>query len=165
MGLVHGVGVYEKGEYVAWIDGKHTREYRLWKNMIKRCYSKKELNLRASYIGCEVSKNFLNFQYFANWCQSQIGFSVKEYQLDKDVVFKGNKLYSEDTCFFVPRRVNMFLTKRDKLRGVHPIGVSFDKNLNKFRSQSNTSKENIIISEYMQHLKKPSKYIKHLKKL
>ena len=56
------------------------------------------------------------------------------YQLDKDILVKGNKIYSEDTCVFVPYEVNLFLTKTDAKRGLHPIGVNFNKAKGMFKS-------------------------------
>ena len=45
-------------------------------------------------------------------------------QLDKDILCKGNKIYSRDTCIFVPQRINLLFTKSDKARGDNPIGAS-----------------------------------------
>ena len=44
--------------------------------------------------------------------------------LDKDILCKGNKVYSRETCIFVPERINTLFVKRDKSRGKDPIGVS-----------------------------------------
>ena len=44
-------------------------------------------------------------------------------ELDKDILYKGNKIYSRDTCIFVPKRINSLFTKRDNARGKDPIGV------------------------------------------
>ena len=43
--------------------------------------------------------------------------------LDKDILCKGNKIYSRDTCVFVPQRINSLFTKCDNARGDNPIGV------------------------------------------
>ncbi len=137
MKLVHGVGVYEKGNYVASIDRINTKEYALWIGMLQRCYSSKCQLRHPSYIGCSVSENFKNFQFFARWCHNQVMFGVEGYQLDKDIVFKGNKQYSESTCFFIPARLNAFLPKSVTSRGEFPIGVSFNKSMNKFSSRVN----------------------------
>ena len=44
--------------------------------------------------------------------------------LDKDILCKGNKVYSRNTCIFVPQRINELFTKNDKTRGYSPIGVT-----------------------------------------
>jgi hypothetical protein len=125
--LVCGVGVYEKGKYVAYVGGISTKEYRIWISMLQRCYLTSVQTKYPTYIGCSVSENFKNFQWFAEWCNNQIGFGIKGYQLDKDIIIKGNKVYSEDTCVFLPKPVNMFLTDCKRLRGSLPIGVTLHK--------------------------------------
>lgn len=125
--LVYGVGVSEDGKYKRsyFKDGKNhkTSEYELWKNMLARCHSPVMNKLRPRYVGCSVSENFKNFQWFAEWCNNQIGFNQPDFQLEKDILFKNNKIYSEDTCRFVPRSVNMLLAKSNASRTDLPIGV------------------------------------------
>jgi hypothetical protein len=80
--------------------------------------------LRPRYVGCTVSENFKNFQWFAEWCNNQVGFGEHDYQLEKDILFKNNKIYSEDTCRFVPRTLNMMLALSNAARSTTlPIGV------------------------------------------
>ena len=55
--------------------------------------------------------------------------------LDKDILVKGNKIYSPETCMFVPQNINKLFTKSNKIRGKYPIGVYFNKNANKFKAQ------------------------------
>ena len=54
--------------------------------------------------------------------------------LDKDILIKGNKIYSPQTCCFVPENLNSLITKNDSIRNNLPIGVSWDKKKNKFIS-------------------------------
>ena len=105
----------------------------LWSSMIFRCYSEAQHKTRPRYKNCEVSENFKSFSFFKAWCKTQVGFNVKGYALDKDLLFKGNTLYSENTCVFVPREVNNALEKANKSRGNLPIGVCFDKSRSKFK--------------------------------
>jgi hypothetical protein len=135
--LVYGVGVSEDGEYKRSCkgeDGKNrkTPEYELWKNMLARCYSPAMNKLRPRYKGCSVSENFKNFQWFAKWCNKQIGFGETGYQLEKDILIKNNKVYSEDTCRFVPNSINMLLAKSNASRGDLPIGVQYFKKIKKY---------------------------------
>ncbi len=141
--LVHGVGISEAGEFkrTVVVDGKkeNTKEYMLWQPMLQRCYSIACQQKHPTYVGCSVSDDFRYFQRFAKWCQSQVGFNLDSFQMDKDILVRGNKLYSEDTCVFVPRNINMLLTKSDATRGEFPIGVSWDKPSQKYKAQCSTS--------------------------
>ena len=129
--LVCGIGINDRS-CPAKIEGKNTKEYALWHSMLKRCYSKPYLEKQPTYMGCSVSDNFKYYHLFHAWCQTQIGFGKDGYQLDKDLLIKGNKLYSEDTCVFIPSVLNLLLTKAAAGRGLLPIGVS--KNGKGFRA-------------------------------
>jgi hypothetical protein len=133
--LVYGVGIYEKGKYVANKDGKPTKEYLLWQGMLRRCYSKKCQDRQPSYVGCSVDHRFLNFQYFMFWAEQQVGFGLHGYQLDKDFLLKGNKLYSPETCVFVPQEINLLIVKANSIRGEYPIGVTYDKQRGMFHTK------------------------------
>lgn len=132
---VYGVGVV--GDEVTKVDSKHTKEYNLWSGLLERCYCKVLKEKRPTYEGCSVSENFRYFTYFKEWCNKQVGFNLlddkgKPFHLDKDVLVKGNKVYSEDTCCFVPQEINTLFTKSNKARGDFLIGVRYDKTYNRF---------------------------------
>jgi hypothetical protein len=147
--LVWGVGVCERGKYkMSYVDPadgkkKNTAEYRLWCDMIARCYDEKRRSKWPAYAGCTVSDNFLNFQWFAEWCNNQIGFKVKDengtWQMDKDMLVKGNRVYSEDTCVFIPRCLNLVAHKNKHQRNGLPIGVSLYKTAEKTRYKARCS--------------------------
>ena len=123
---VCGVGIvgtkYKISEY-----GRDTKEYVLWKSMLVRCYSTALKKRYPTYEYCTVSENFKHYEYFYEWCNKQIGFDNEGWHLDKDLLIKGNKVYSESTCVFLPAEINSLLVKSDKIRGKHPIGVSWNK--------------------------------------
>ena len=120
--LVYGVGINSK-EYPSWVNGKTTKEYRLWGDLLKRCYCPKYQEKQPTYKGCSISENFKSYSYFCEWCQNQIGFNQKGFQIDKDLILKGNKVYSEDTCLFLPRELNSLLITCKAVRGTLPLGV------------------------------------------
>ena len=122
--------------------GVNTKEYVLWKNMLERCYSGIYKKKHPTYIGCEVSDNFKSYTYFYEWCHKQIGFGNKDWHLDKDLLVKGNKVYSEDSCVFIPKEINLVLTKRTASRGEHLIGVHWHSKSKVFVAQVNKNKGN-----------------------
>ena len=119
---VYGVGVLGT-KYQPTISGRNTKEYMLWHSMLKRCYSDTYKNKYPTYEGCEVSDNFKSYEYFYEWCNKQIGFDNEGWHLDKDLLIKGNKVYSENTCVFIPKEINLLLVRHTPSRGKHPIGV------------------------------------------
>ena len=130
--LVYGVGIND-GKYPATLNGINTKEYSLWNNMLKRCYSVKYHETRPTYVGCNVSDNFNQYSYFHEWCQNQIGFEGCDFSLDKDLIYKGNKEYNENNCVFIPIEINSVLIKRQSDRGLLPIGVT--KNGKNYKAQ------------------------------
>ena len=134
---VYGVGVI--GDEIVNIKSVAPKEYKLWTKVLERCYDIKYHNRYPTYKDCEMSNKFKYFPYFMKWCNKQIGFDSKDdkgkpFALDKDLLVKGNKIYSEDTCVFLPRELNNLLTKNNSLRGEYPIGVSYDKRVSKFQA-------------------------------
>ena len=123
---VYGVGITGT-KYQISEGGRNTKEYTLWNNMLKRCYSDALKKKRPTYEGCEVSDNFKSYEYFYEWCHKQVGFGNEYWQLDKDLLVKGNKVYSEYTCVFIPKDINLLLTKREASRGEYLIGVCWHK--------------------------------------
>ena len=136
---VHGVGIIG-AKYPVSEGGIHTKDYALWKNMLTRCYSDSYKKKHPTYEGCEVSENFKSYEYFYEWCQNQIGFDNEGWQLDKDLLVKGNKVYSENSCIFIPSEINTLLIKRAASRGGYLIGVSWSKTNKAFVAKVGKSK-------------------------
>ncbi|HRH90764.1 MAG TPA: hypothetical protein PLW01_02480 [Agitococcus sp.] len=127
MKTVYGIGIKDR-EYPAWRDGRSVKEYVAWCGMLTRC-TEKWWHIFPTYQGTTCSENFKHYSFFYEWCQQQIGFGNtddkgKIWQLDKDILIKGNKVYSEDVCVFVPQRINYLLLKSNNSRGDYPVGVS-----------------------------------------
>jgi hypothetical protein len=131
---VHGVGIVGE-ESSRDSNGNKLKEYFLWSHMLTRCYGKKAKLKLPSYEDCTASTNFKYFPYFKDWCSKQIGFGNEGWQLDKDILIKGNKIYSEDTCCFVPAEINSVFIKCDRSRGEYPLGVNYHKATRKFVAQ------------------------------
>ena len=136
---VFGVGIVGT-KYPSSKSGVQTKEYKLWQSMLERCYSDSFKKQRPTYIGCEVSNNFKSYEYFYEWCHKQVGFNNKGWHLDKDLLVKGNRVYSEDSCVFIPKNINLLLVKSEASRGKHLIGVSWCKRDKVFRAQVGKNK-------------------------
>ena len=132
---VQGVGIL--GDEPIRENGQLLKEYKLWADMLKRCYDSKFHDTRPTYKGCSVSNNFRYYPYFKEWCNKQIGFNQDGFDLDKDILSKGAKTYSEDTCCFVPKEINTSFTVSNNRNSNYFIGVSYHKELGKFRSRLN----------------------------
>lgn len=124
--------VYEVGivglKYKAKINKKMTKEYMAWNNMLKRCYNKDFKNKCDTYENVTCCSEWLNFENFYEWLHSQTNFNNwyngDKWAVDKDILFKGNKVYSPETCCLVPSNVNSLFLKCDKARGDCPVGVN-----------------------------------------
>lgn len=125
---VYGTGFIGEGTYSASIDGKTTKYYEYWSNMIQRCYDKSIQEKHLTYINCFVTEEWHNFQNFAKWYEDNYNpETMQGWQLDKDILVKGNKIYSPETCAFVPAEINNLFVKMDLKRGEYPIGVIKNK--------------------------------------
>jgi len=142
-------------------------QYRIWKGMIERCYKHYHENRNYVYNKCSVCDDWLNFQNFADWYDENY-YEIPDNQicLDKDILIKGNKIYSPETCCFVPQNINKLFTKTDKNRGKYPIGVTWEKKANAFRSQCNNgSKKQYFLGYYNSEEKAFNVYKKFKEKL
>ena len=136
---VAGVGYLGVGGYSC---TKNVHAYNLWNSLLKRVYDGK----RESYSNVRVCKSWHNFQNFASWCESQPFFNTKDdngknYHLDKDILSpKDSKVYSPETCCFVPQEINKLVMQRDKSRGKYPVGVYYSKKDNRYTAQYSVGK-------------------------
>ena len=114
-------GFIGQGEFKSSNSGKETTYYTKWYNMFSRCYAQKQ----ESYNNIEVCKEWYNFQNFAKWYEENWKPEFMEgWELDKDILEKGNKIYSPETCCFVPKEVNSLFIRTNK----YNIAQTIDKN-------------------------------------
>lgn len=137
--LIYGIGINDAGyktKIGKEISGKtvivwECQVYKTWVNMLQRCYSESFKTKRPTYSGCFVHPKWLTFSNFKSWMEC---FSWEGMNLDKDILFPGNKMYGPDTCVFITRQLNGFLTDRSRDRGEYPLGVCLRKDIGKFQA-------------------------------
>ena len=149
---VFGIGYLGVGKYRAKDNSRITREYTSWHNMLKRCYYDSSL----SYKDCSVDERWHNFQVFAEWHTNNY---IEGFELDKDILIKGNKIYSPETCCFVPQEINKLLIRCDRTKKSLPMGVK--KYYKEFQSRLNINGEYIHLGTF----KTPEKAFKAYKKV
>jgi len=132
--LVFGVGINDLNGKVR-VDGKKIREYNLWIAMLQRCFDEKYKQKYPTYNDVTCSKEWFSVTKFIEDVSQMRGYGLIGWALDKDILQKCNKLYSKDTCCFVPAEVNQLLVKSDRIRGEYPVGVCFHKASGKFKAQ------------------------------
>jgi hypothetical protein len=119
--LVHGVGLTDSK---ASKNGKVLKSYKLWKSMLTRCYYPKYHETRPTYKNCSVAGVWHKHSEFKKWyC-----LHYREgYQLDKDLLKPDNKIYSPNTCVYVPSQINSILLDSTATRGDYLKGVIIGK--------------------------------------
>lgn len=137
--LVYGVGINDADYLVSPKDpitGKQTpcKFYDTWVGLLERCFSDKLKNKYPSYKDVTCCSEWLIFSNFKMWMETQY---YQDLQLDKDILVKGNKVYSPETCVFIPTYINTLLLVNNRKRGSLLLGVSICKEskLNPYRAQ------------------------------
>ena len=107
------------------------KSHKVWSSMLSRCYNKNFQEREPSYKGCKVCDEWLCYANFKEWYDKNIyEIENENIQLDKDILVKNNKVYSPDTCIFVPNNINILFTSSSK--GL-PLGVFYNKENKKYK--------------------------------
>jgi hypothetical protein len=167
--LIKGIGINDKS-IRATVAGKLTKEYSLWINMLSRVNDKNYHLKYPTYSSCTISETFKYYHLFYNWCINQIGYNQDNFVLDKDLLVKGNKHYSENTCTFIPLVINNVIITRISCRGELPIGVSLHQGKYVARCKTNGKLKHIgvfttIDSAFNAYKEFKESYIKELAEL
>lgn len=143
--LVGGVGINDAPFVVAPTIAntklKHPA-YQAWQDILKRCYNGTYKENKPTYKDVTCCTEWLTFTTFSIWFKDNYKHG---YYLDKDLLVKGNKIYSPNTCVFVSVDVNNFiLVNQNNLRSL-PLGVDLYSN-SRFRAR--ISSKGIILGVF-----------------
>lgn len=116
--LLYGVGINDDTSIHT--NKQESVAYRKWRTMLARCYSDSYKSKQGTYKDCKVCDEWLTFSNFKKWHDENY---MANYELDKDILTKGNKIYSPETCSYIPKFINTILLSCWKVRGELPIGV------------------------------------------
>lgn len=141
--LIYGYGINDVTYQVVLtekVDGKCIQKwvcpyYIKWKAMIRRCYDKNHIKKNPNYEQCNVHPDWLNLSNFIKWVDNQPNKNWFNCELDKDILFTGNKEYSPEKCVFITHQTNSFVLDSGKIRGDYLIGVVFNKPMGKYQAR------------------------------
>lgn len=131
---VFGEGYFGVGRHKSKINGKFTDNYNRWVSMLCRCYNIK-FHSEHAYKEVMVCEEWKCFQVFAEWYENNYKSHMQDWDMDKDILSKNNKIYSPETCCFVPSDINSLFIRKQNHRGNYPIGVYYNKKDKKFVAQ------------------------------
>lgn len=161
---IFGVAIFDYNNIIK----KNTIEYKtytVWYSMIRRCYSYIYQKNKPTYEGCTVCDEWLYFSNFKKWYDENY---IEGFQLDKDIIIRGNKVYSPETCCFVPKEINIIFQNKSKRIYDLPIGV-YKTRYNKYRASLHINGKRVIIGNFNspeeafeEYKKEKEKYIKEL---
>lgn len=141
------MGRPNKYKHPTWKDGKIDTFYEQWKDMKKRCNN--SINKRNnSYKDCSISDEFLDYDKYYEWAEKNYyQLENEKICLDKDILIKGNKLYSPSTCIFVPMRINQLFESSKQSRGLLPKGVTLNNN-GRYVARISKNNKNIFLGSF-----------------
>ncbi len=143
--IVCGVGYLGTKKDVILAPSK-TPAYFAWRNMLYRCYSEDILSKRPTYKDCTVCEEWKCFANFKEWFDNQV--YLCGWKLDKDILVKGNKVYSPTSCCFVPQDINVLFTKRQNCRGELPIGVQYSESKLRYKASMTRNNDRVFLGYY-----------------
>ena len=149
--LVCGVGINDLVTTVK-VNGKHLKFYSCWREMLRGCYDQNAQKRRksSSYKGCTVCDEWLTLSNFKDWYDKQ--YVEPDFQLDKDIIKAGNKVYCPEYCSFVPKNLNKLLLDSSASRGYLLLGVTRNNYICKTKKENKqpfTSRCGSILRGYL----------------
>ena len=100
-----------------------THSHQTWRHIKARCLKGSEYQKKKpTYLECEVGEDFQDFEIFTNWYVQQEGYRHLDYQLDKDILVDGNKIYTAENCCLVPKQLNIFFCRNSSSEICQGIG-------------------------------------------
>lgn len=111
------------------------KDYSVWNGIRQRCYNQNYIGSIPTYEGCTMSEDFLIFSKFREWYNSQIGCEQDGWHVDKDLLFKGNKVYSAETCVLLPPEINSAIVVHNRGSNNFPMGVIYNCTKTRYRAR------------------------------
>lgn len=109
--------------------------YNIWRNVILRAKIHTNIYYENWYFDVNMIDSWFYFPNFLDWFLEQpnyiedilniLSIERTRFELDKDILKKGNRLYSDLTCCLVPESINKSFTYAKKDNMNLPVGLCF----------------------------------------
>lgn len=113
---LHGIGIV--GEKYKPKD--HKDAYTKWSSILRKHVNELDSYKNKGIVCCE---EWFKFENFVDWYTSQYMADGMDYDIDKDLKYIGNTVYSPETCWLIPAPINRWLT-------VSNISANIEQNKN-----------------------------------
>lgn len=146
-----GIGYTDEGKYPGVIvtesRTKTAPSYNAWRNMLRRCYDENDRYMYPTYAECTVNPVWHYYQTFAEFYHTD-PWRQDGWHLDKDLLVKGNKVYSPETCVFAPAAINCLVKGSESRRGNSPIGVFYNEAKRKYIAHYRKGGKSVYIGRF-----------------
>lgn len=150
--IFFGHGIFDKHNLQKGIKkSEYKNALTCWKGILERSFDYKKKKIHPTYNDVTCCEEWLYFSHFKSWYdKNYYEVNGEKTEIDKDILSrylygKDAKIYSPETCVFVPMYINKLFTKRDNERGIYPIGVSKNNQSNTFRARLNIDGKEVCV--------------------
>jgi len=165
---LYGIGYLGQGKHKVMFNKKETKKYRTWSHILERGHWDKTKSKRQDYEDLNVCIEWHCFQNFGDWFDTVYNSNYMEkWHIDKDILIKGNKIYSPETCCLVPHDINVLFSNKTKENKDTPSGVT--RRGKKFRAKCSMWKKPVDLGTFSSEIeaaitvkKAKEKYIKEV---
>lgn len=134
---IYGKGYIGYGLYKPSSEGIKDPAYKIWSHILERCYSKQQHLNFPTYTDVTITSEWLNYQNFAKWFYEESNYA-EGWEIDKDILSdENNKIYSPETCIFVPKEINSLVAFKKTSKNNLPVGITYRRGKYEARVQLN----------------------------
>ncbi|HBI73638.1 MAG TPA: hypothetical protein DEG06_05140 [Lachnospiraceae bacterium] len=102
------------------------KAYKAWKSMINRCTGTYNFEIYKDVTICDEWNDYANFE---KWYETNIYEFDGTLELDKDLLSRHKKIYSPNTCCFLPKNINTLIASTSSRNQYLPgVSVNVRKN-------------------------------------
>lgn len=134
------------------------KAYKCWEKILNRAKYNTKAHNKMAYADVSICDEWLDYSNFEKWYEENYyEIDGERMDIDKDILVKGNRVYSSETCIFAPQTINtLFEMKTSKAVSHHftnknlspkgeylPVGVTWCNEKQKYRASLNIGNQKV----------------------